>query len=107
MIIAATHVKAHRPGASVRQKRRGALDRTDSRWIAYQAPCCARPIRTALTEGERSDDDGARLHLAEFPAAKQLLAEKGDDTDWFRDALAKRTIRACIPARARARYERV
>ena len=60
-----------------------------------------RPIRIALTEGQRSDYDGARLLLADLPAAKQLLADKGYDADWFRDALAKRKIRACIPARAK------
>ena len=36
--------------------------------------------------------------------AKQLPAEKGDDAAWFRDAFAPRTIRACIPARAKGSH---
>lgn len=35
-----------------------------------------------------------------FPKAKALLADKGYDADWFRDALAERKITACIPSRA-------
>ena len=58
-----------------------------------------RPIRSALTEGQRSDYDGARLLLADLAAAKQLLADKGYDADRFHDALRKRKISACIPAR--------
>ena len=60
-----------------------------------------RPISIALTEGQRSDYDGARLRLADLAVAKQLLADKGYDADWFRDALAKRKISASIPARAK------
>ena len=60
-----------------------------------------RPLRIALTAGQRSDDDSARLRCADFPAAKQVLAEKGDDAAWFRDGFATRTISACIPARAK------
>ena len=56
-----------------------------------------RPIRIALTEGQRSDYDGARLLLADLPETQQVLADKGYDADRFRDALAKRNISACIP----------
>jgi len=38
--------------------------------------------------------------LHAFPNAKTLLADKGYDADWFRDALAQRKIEACIPSRA-------
>ncbi|CUW42931.1 transposase [Brucella vulpis] len=38
--------------------------------------------------------------LHAFPKAKALLADKGYDADWFRDALAERKITACIPSRA-------
>ena len=38
--------------------------------------------------------------LHAFPKAKALLADKGSDADWFRDALAERKITACIPSRA-------
>ena len=60
-----------------------------------------RPVRIALTEGQRSDDDGARVLLADHPVAKQLLADTAYDADWFGDTLAKRKISACIPAGAK------
>jgi transposase len=47
-----------------------------------------------------SDYKGAAKMINAFPKAKALLAEKGYDADWFRDALAERKITACIPSRA-------
>ena len=38
--------------------------------------------------------------LKALPNAKVLLADKGYDADWFRDALADRKITTCIPSRA-------
>lgn len=35
--------------------------------------------------------------LDALPPARQLLADKGHDADWFRRALAERGIMACIP----------
>jgi len=34
------------------------------------------------------------------PQAKELLADKGYDSDWFRHALDARGIAACIPSKA-------
>src|SRR5271163_1424909 len=53
-----------------------------------------------LSEGQMSDYKGAALMLSAMPKAKQLLADKGYDADWFRAALAKRRITPCIPAKA-------
>ncbi len=53
-----------------------------------------------LSEGQMSDYKGAALMLPAMPKAKQLLADKGYDADWFRAALAKRGIAACIPSKA-------
>ena len=53
-----------------------------------------------LSEGQMSDYKGAALMLSAMPKAKQLLADKGYDADWFRAALAKRHITACIPSKA-------
>ena len=52
-----------------------------------------------LSEGQMSDYKGAALMLPALPKAKQLLGDKGYDADWFRDALAKRKIAACIPSK--------
>ena len=60
-----------------------------------------RPVRIALTEGQRSADDGARVLFAGLPVAKPLLADTAYDADRCGDTLAKRTISACIPARGK------
>lgn len=38
--------------------------------------------------------------IGAFPKAKAMLGDKGYDADWFREALAKRNIAACIPSKA-------
>ena len=44
-----------------------------------------------------SDYKGAALILPAMPKAKELLADKGYDADWFRATLAKRGGAVCIP----------
>jgi len=46
-----------------------------------------------------SDARGAAALLGDLPPAKVLLADKGYDADWFREALADKGIVPCIPAR--------
>lgn len=53
-----------------------------------------------LTEGQMSDFKGAALLLDALPRARTLLADRGYDADWFREALAERGIAACIPSKA-------
>jgi transposase len=53
-----------------------------------------------LSEGQMSDYKGAALMLPAMPNAKQLLADKGYDADWFRAALAGRGVAACIPSKS-------
>lgn len=58
-----------------------------------------RPIRFFMRAGEVSDYTGAAAMLSSLPAAEWLLADRGYDADWFRDALKDKGIRACIPGR--------
>jgi transposase len=51
-----------------------------------------------LSEGQMSDHKGAALMLPAMPRARELLADKGYDADWFRAFLAKRGVAACIPS---------
>ena len=51
----------------------------------------------ALTEGQASDYKGAALLLPVLPDAKELLADRGYDADWFRAALIEKGISPCIP----------
>ena len=53
-----------------------------------------------LSEGQMSDFKGAALMLPAMPGAKELLADKGYDADWFREALANRKIAAYIPSKS-------
>ena len=51
-----------------------------------------------LTEGQRSDHQGAALLLPILPPARELLGDRGYDSTGFRAALAERGIAACIPS---------
>ena len=57
-----------------------------------------RPIILLLTEGQMNDHKGARLLLPALPLAKQLLADRGYDSDHFRAGLIERGIEPCIPS---------
>lgn len=52
-----------------------------------------------LTAGQVSDYKGAAALLPELPAAKELLADRGYDASWFRQALLEKGIRPCIPSK--------
>jgi len=58
-----------------------------------------RPLRMFLTAGQRSDYIGARALLEGLPTAKHMLADRGYDADWYREALECIGITPCIPAR--------
>jgi transposase len=58
-----------------------------------------RPIRFFRTAGQVSDDTGAAALLGSLPKAERLLADRGYDADWFRDALKYKGIKPCIPVR--------
>ncbi len=53
-----------------------------------------------LSEGQMSDYKGAALMVEVLPKAKVMLGDRGYDADWFRDALVRRGIAACIPSKA-------
>lgn len=58
-----------------------------------------------LSEGQMSDHKGAALLLSHLPGAKELLADKGYDSDRFRQALVERGITPCIPPRANRKVQ--
>lgn len=51
-----------------------------------------------LSEGQMSDHKGARLVLDALPPARSLIADRGYDSAWFRDALVAKGITPCIPS---------
>jgi len=61
-----------------------------------------RPVVLLLSEGQMSDDKGARLMVDALPPAKHLLADRGYDADWFREALKDKGYRALYPAKEKS-----
>jgi transposase len=51
------------------------------------------------TAGQVSDHKGARDQLEQLPQAGTLLADRGSDSNWFRNELAARGVASCIPGR--------
>lgn len=49
-----------------------------------------RPLSFFMTAGQVSDYIGAAALLDELPKAQWLLADRGYDADWFRDALLEK-----------------
>ncbi len=49
--------------------------------------------------GEISNYTGAAALLDGLPKAECLMADRGYDADWFRDALKDKGIKPCIPGR--------
>jgi putative transposase len=64
-----------------------------------------RPIVMMLTEGQMSDHKGAVLMFDALPNAKELLGDKGYDSDWFRAALTARGITPCIPPKSNRKVQ--
>jgi transposase len=58
-----------------------------------------------LSEGQMSDYKGAALMIHALPPAKYMLADRGYDADWFRDALTARGITPCIPSRSNRKVQ--
>ena len=56
-----------------------------------------KPIVLRLSEGQMSDHKGARLVLDALPKASTLIADRGYDSNWFRQALTEKGITPCIP----------
>ena len=46
-----------------------------------------------------SDYKGASVLLDSLPQARELLADRGYDAEWFRNALSSKGITPCIPGR--------
>ncbi len=65
-----------------------------------------RPIRFFMTAGRLSDCTGAAALLGSLPKTEWLLADRGYDADWFREALKDKEIKPCIPGGYVARQTR-
>ena len=59
-----------------------------------------------MTAGQVSDYTGAAALLGSLPNAEWLLADRGYDADWFRDASEDRGNKALHPRQEVARQAR-
>ena len=51
-----------------------------------------------LSAGQVSDHKGAAMLLEHLPRASHLIADRGYDSAWFRQALTDKGIAPCIPS---------
>lgn len=58
-----------------------------------------KPVLLLLSPGQMSDYKGAAQFLRVLPRAKELLADRGYDANWFRNGLLEKSITPCIPPR--------
>ena len=56
-------------------------------------------ILELMSAGQVSDYTGAAALLEGLPSAEWLLADRGYDANWFRNALKDKGITPCIPGR--------
>ncbi|MBS1024476.1 IS5 family transposase [Gluconobacter cerinus] len=105
IMIDATSLKAHRTASSLRPKKgdpgrligrtKGGM-KTKFHAVTDQN---GRPLSFFMTAGQISDYTGAAALLDSLPMAQWMLADRGYDADWFRDALEEKGIKPCIPGR--------
>ncbi|WP_126621610.1 IS5 family transposase [Acetobacter orientalis] len=105
IMIDATYLKAHRTASSLRFKK-GGPDRLIGRTkggmntkLHAVTDRNGRPLDFFMTAGQVSDYTGAAALLDNLPSAEWMLADRGYDADWFRDALEEKGIKPCIPGR--------
>ena len=58
-----------------------------------------RHLKFFITAGQVSDYTGAAALLSSLPGAEWMIADRGYDADWFRDAFKDKRLRRCIPGR--------
>ncbi len=105
VMIDATYLKAHRTALELGGKK-GGVERLIGRTkggmntkLHAITDANGRPLSFFMTAGQVSDYTGAAALLDSLPKAQWLLADRGYDADWFRDALREKGIKPCIPGR--------
>ncbi|QUS36880.1 IS5 family transposase [Falsirhodobacter algicola] len=105
VMIDATYLKAYRTASSLRLKKGGhgrLIGRTKGGMntkLHAVTDANGRPIRFFMTADQVSDYIGAAALLSNLPEAEWLLADRGYDADWYREALQDKGITPCIPSR--------
>ncbi len=103
--IDATYLKAHRTASSLRLKKGGRgrlIGQTKGGMntkLHAATDTSGRPARFFITAGQVSEYAGAAALMNSLPEANWLLSDRGYDADWFREALADKGTKPCIPGR--------
>ncbi|WP_264787870.1 IS5 family transposase, partial [Gluconobacter roseus] len=58
-----------------------------------------RPLDFFMTAGQISNYTGAAAFLGGLPPAEWMLADRGYDIGWFREAVEEKGIKPCLPGR--------
>ncbi|WP_245948910.1 transposase [Paracoccus lutimaris] len=70
-----------------------------NRWKRWGDMGVFARMKFLMTAGQTSDHTGAAALLDSLPAAEWMIADRGYDADWFREALKDKRIRPRIPGR--------
>jgi transposase len=104
-----THIKVHRCASNPRGGQAAqAMGRTKGGMntkIHAVVDEAAQPMRLFLSAGNEADISHAPTMAEEIPAA-MLVADKGYDSDPFRQWLRERGIKPCIPPRSNRKHPR-
>ena len=88
-----THLKAHRTAASLLKRGCSPSYRRTKGGLnsKLHAVCdgAGKPIILLLSEGQMSDHKGARLVLGALLVGSTLIADRGYDSNWFREVPAE------------------
>ncbi len=105
IMIDSTYLKAHRTASSLRLKKGGRgrlIGRTKGGMntkLHAVTDSLGRLIRFFISAGQVSDYTGARALVNSLPLADWLLADRGYDADWFREAPKDLGMKSRIPGR--------
>jgi transposase len=109
VMIDSIYLKAHRTANSLRSKKGGPDDQRGrlidltkgsmNTKLHAVTDAEGRPIQFIMTAGQVNDYIGVAALLGSLPNAEWLLADRGYDVDWFRDAMKDKGIKPCIPGR--------
>jgi transposase len=110
-MIDATHLKAHRTASSLKNggDEPRLIGRTKGGMNTKLHTLCdkqGRPIRLHITEGQRSDFEGADVLLKDLPKAETLLEDKGYDSDKIRHRIEDLFAKLKDWRRIATRYDR-
>lgn len=103
--IDATHIKVHQDGSSGGHQETQAMGTTKgglNTKVTVMVDGQGRALQIAVAAGQRADVQA--VQAIELPAKKQVVADKGYDSDAFRQAIVARGSTPCIPPRNNRKY---